>query len=164
MPDNDPIRVLFVCLGNICRSPLAESVFRHLAQREGVEHRFAIDSAGTAGYHVGDPPDARTVQTAQSRGVVVAGRARQFSSADLAAFDYVIVMDSANLSNVKRIAERGGTPARIHLLREWDPEAAGDDVPDPYYGGVRGFDDVHDIVERSCMRLLEHLLEEAEGG
>lgn len=156
------IRVLFVCLGNICRSPLAESVFRHLVMRAGVEDRFEIDSAGTSGYHIGDAPDSRTVAAARGRGVEVIGRARQLTADDLEEFDYVLAMDASNLSIVKRIAERAGASAKVHLLREWDPEGAGGDVPDPYYGGERGFEDVHDIVERSCSTLLEHLLAQAE--
>lgn len=155
-------RILFVCLGNICRSPLAESVFRHLARERGVEDRFEIDSAGTSGYHAGDPPDSRTVQTARMRGVEVVGSSRQLSPEDLSRFDYIIVMDAENLANVKRVAARANASARVHRLREWDPEGAGGDVPDPYYGGVRGFDDVQDIVERSCEKLLDHLLTEDE--
>lgn len=158
-----PIRVLFVCLGNICRSPLAESIFRHIVRREGVEDRFEIDSAGTSGYHIGDAPDARTVETARNRGVHVSGSARQLTVDDLEQFDYVIVMDASNLSTVKRLAAGAGVSAKVHLLREWDPKGRDRDVPDPYYGGDRGFDDVQDIVERSCERLLEHLLAETEG-
>lgn len=152
-----PIRILFVCLGNICRSPLAEGVFRHLARQGGVEDRFEIDSAGTAGYHVGDPPDARSVATARARGVEVGGQGRQLAERDLLHYDYVIAMDSENLADVRRLAGRRGGTARIHLLRDWDLEGKGGDVPDPYYGGPHGFEKVHDIVERSCARLLEDL-------
>ncbi|MEX2581690.1 MAG: low molecular weight protein-tyrosine-phosphatase [Gemmatimonadota bacterium] len=159
---SDRQSILFVCLGNICRSPLAESVFRHLVREEGVEHRFEIDSAGTSGYHVGDPPDARSVATARARGVEVRGTSRQLDAADLRRFDYVIVMDRENLANVERLVGSAGGSTRVHLLREWDPERGSDDVPDPYYGGPRGFDDVHDIVERSCRALLAHLLGELE--
>jgi|SRR5690606_415294 len=151
------ISVLFVCLGNICRSPLAESVFRHLVREAGVEDRFVIDSAGTSDYHAGDPPDSRSVATARARGVEVTGTSRQLRPEDLRTFDYVIVMDGSNLAEVRRLHERTGGYSRVHLLREWDPEGGGD-VPDPYYGGARGFDDVHDIVERSARALLEDLL------
>ena len=160
MTSEHPVRLLFVCLGNICRSPLAESVFRHIVRREGLEHRFEIDSAGTSGYHVGDPPDARTVATARGRGVEVVGAARQFTRSDLERFDYVVAMDSENLANVRRLVNVPRSTARVHLLREWDPESRGAGVPDPYYGGERGFEDVHDIVERSCEGLLRHILEE----
>jgi protein-tyrosine phosphatase len=155
--------VLFVCLGNICRSPLAEGIFRHLVREREVEHLFRIDSAGTSGYHAGSPPDSRSVVTARARGVVVEGRSRQIVEEDLYAYDWVIVMDEENLHAVRRLAEGASGRARIHLLREWDPDAQGADVPDPYYGGPRGFEDVHDIVARSCERLLDGLLDEVAG-
>jgi protein-tyrosine phosphatase len=152
------IRVLFVCLGNICRSPLAESVFRHLARGRGVDDLFEIDSAGTSGWHAGDPPDARSVATARARGVEVCGESRELGADDLRRFDYVITMDRENLANIARLEAASGGGARVHLLREWDPEGGPPDVPDPYYGGERGFEEVHDIVERSCAALLEDLL------
>ena len=152
------VRILFVCMGNICRSPLAESVFRHQVRERGVEDRFEIDSAGTSGYHEGDPPDARSVATARARGVLVTGASRPLSQRDLHDFDYVIVMDAENRMDVDRLQAAAGGAARVHRLREWDPERSGLDVPDPYYGGVRGFEEVHDIVERSCAALLDHLL------
>ncbi len=156
----DPIRLLFVCMGNICRSPLAESVFRHLARERGVEDRFEIDSAGTSGYHVGAPPDRRSAATALARGVRVAGSSRQLAARDLSRFDYVIAMDADNLAEIEALRAAAGGTAHVHRLREWDPEAGGLDVPDPYYGGARGFEDVHDMVERSCAALLDHLLRE----
>jgi protein-tyrosine phosphatase len=156
----DPIRLLFVCMGNICRSPLAESVFRHLARERGVEDRFEIDSAGTSGYHVGAPPDRRSAATALARGVQVAGSSRQLAARDLNRFDYVVAMDADNLAQIEALHASAGGTARVHRLREWDPEASGLDVPDPYYGGARGFEDVHDMVERSCAALLDHLLRE----
>jgi protein-tyrosine phosphatase len=161
---SDRTRILFVCLGNICRSPLAESVFRHLVRARGVEDRFEIDSAGTSGYHAGDPPDARSVATARLRGVEVAGRSRQMLAADLERFDYVVAMDRENLRAVQRLARGGAGAARVHLLREWDPESGSADVPDPYYGGARGFEEVHDIVERSCAALLDEILSARSSG
>lgn len=155
-----PTRILFVCLGNICRSPLAESVFRHLVRERGLEGEFDIDSAGTSAYHAGDPPDARSVATAGARGVQVTGRARELRPQDLTRFDYVIAMDAENLDEVNRLQARVGGSARVHRLREWDPEASELDVPDPYYGGTHGFERVHDLVERSCAALLDHLLAE----
>lgn len=152
------VRILFVCMGNICRSPLAESVFRHLVRERGMEERFEIDSAGTSGYHAGDPPDPRSVATARARGVAVAGASRPLSHRDLHDWDYLIVMDAENRAHVDQLRASAGGAARVHRLREWDPERSGLDVPDPYYGGVRGFEDVHDIVERSCIALLDHLL------
>lgn len=155
-----PTRVLFVCLGNICRSPLAEGIFRHLVKLEAVEDQFEIDSAGTSGYHDGDPPDARSAATALARGIVLSGQSRRLLRGDLQSFDYIIAMDDDNIREIRRLAAGTAASARIHLLREWDPEARGGGVPDPYYGGPRGFEEVHDIVERSCENLLKHLLEE----
>jgi protein-tyrosine phosphatase len=156
----EPVKILFVCMGNICRSPLAESVFRHLARERGVDDRFRIDSAGTSGYHAGSPPDRRSAATALARGMEVAGRSRQLTACDLRDFDYVIAMDAENLREIEALHATVGGTARVHRLREWDPERSGPDVPDPYYGGARGFEDVHDIVERSCAALLDHLLAE----
>ena len=155
------IKILFVCLGNICRSPLAEAVFRHLARGRGVEQRFEIDSAGISGYHAGEGPDARSMAIARKRGIMLEGRSRQLSEHDLDHFDFVIVMDAENLGGVRRLTSSGATSARVHRLREWDPQEPEGDVPDPYYGGPRGFEDVHDIVERSCANLLDHLLTSA---
>ncbi len=151
------MRILFVCLGNICRSPLAESVFRHLARERGVEDRFEIDSAGTSGYHAGSPPDRRSAATALARGVEVAGRSRQLTARDLRRFDYVIAMDAENLQEIEALHATAGGTARVHRLREWDPERSGPDVPDPYYGGERGFDDVLDQVENACRELLDEI-------
>lgn len=159
-----PVKILFVCLGNICRSPLAESVFRHLARDRGVDHLFEIDSAGTSGYHAGAAPDRRSAATALARGVEVTGRSRQLVGQDLQRFDYVIAMDAENQREIEALHAAAGGTARVHRLREWDPERSGPDVPDPYYGGARGFEEVHDIVERSCAALLDHLLRERGEG
>jgi protein-tyrosine phosphatase len=159
-----PTRLLFVCLGNICRSPLAESVFRHLAREHGVEDEFHIDSAGTSGYHAGSSPDRRSVATARGRGVEVIGRSRQLTEADLHEFDLVVVMDAENLAEVNALHAAVGAAARVHRLREWDPEPDDYDVPDPYFGGPHGFERVHDLVHRSCEALLGHLLAERRSG
>jgi protein-tyrosine phosphatase len=154
----DKLGVLFVCLGNICRSPLAEGLFRSQVDAAGLTEHFDIDSAGTSSYHAGDPPDPRTSSVARARGVELAGQSRQLKFADLERFDYVLVMDEENHSAVKRLAREKAPRASIHRLREFDPESNGDlDVPDPYYGGERGFENVHDMVERATRALLEHL-------
>lgn len=158
---HDPISVLFVCLGNICRSPLAEALFRKAVTDARLEARFTIDSAGTSGYHQGEPPDERASAVAARRGVTVAGSSRQVVQEDLDTFDYIIVMDRENLDNVQGLVREQKGGARIHLLREFDPEADGQlEVPDPYFGGSSGFEHVHDLVERSAAGLLDHIRKE----
>ena len=152
------VAVLFVCLGNICRSPLAEGVFREVVRTEGLEVWFEVDSAGTSNYHRGESPDPRTVETAARRGVRLAHAARQVTGADLHRFDYVVVMDEQNFAKVRRLADSVRPDAEIHLLRSFDEEAAGErEVPDPYFGGPGGFEHVHEMVERSCRGLLRHI-------
>ena len=152
-------RVLFVCLGNICRSPVAENVFRRLVEEAGLEEEFEIDSAGTGSWHVGESPDQRAASVARARGLELLGCARQVTTDDLATYDHVIAMDRDNLRDLERLARTSGGTARIELLRAYDPERSGDDVPDPYYGGPSGFEDVFDIVSRSCRSLLANLIE-----
>jgi protein-tyrosine phosphatase len=152
------IGVLFVCLGNICRSPLAEGVFRRLVEAEGLGDRFDIDSAGTSDYHLGASPDPRTIEEARRRGLVLEHAARQLTSHDLDRFHYVIAMDAGNLGRIERIARQYRGRAELHLLRAFDEDARDDlEVPDPYFGGPDGFADVHDMVERASAGLLEHI-------
>jgi protein-tyrosine phosphatase len=155
------VGVVFVCTGNICRSPLAEGVFRHLATERGLAGRLEIDSAGISDYHEGDPPDARTNAVARRRGIELTGKSRPLVRSDLDRFDYIIVMDEENRQGVDRLA-RGATPSgRVHFLREFDPEAGNQlAVPDPYYGGPSGFEHVHDLVERACRHLLDSIAQE----
>ena len=152
-------RVLFVCLGNICRSPVAENVFRHLVSEAGLEDHFEIDSAGTGSWHVGESPDRRAASVARARGIELRGSARQVTAEDLSSYDHVIAMDRDNLRELQRLARGGAATARIELLRAYDPEADDDDVPDPYYGGASGFENVFEIVSRSCRNLLASLTE-----
>lgn len=160
--------VLFVCLGNICRSPTAEGVLRGLIERAGVEGAVLVDSAGTAGWHEGDPPDRRSVDEARSRGVDLSGlRGRQVRVEDFDRFDLLIAMDAANRRDLLALAPTPAARAKVHLLREFDPEAvaAGDlEVGDPYYDGPDGFARVFDQIERACRGLLDHLLPGAPGG
>jgi protein-tyrosine phosphatase len=149
--------VLFVCLGNICRSPLAEGIFEHLVAEAGLEERFEIDSAGTGSWHVGERPDARAAMVASQHGVELESRARQLTDDDLHRFDYVIAMDRENLRNIERMADATGSDANVHLLREFDHSGDGDEVPDPYYGGSSGFETVYEMLLRSCQVLLERL-------
>lgn len=151
------IRVCFVCLGNICRSPTAEGVMRHLLREEGLQDQIELDSAGTGAYHVGEAPDRRSRAAAKKRGIRVDGSARQFVRQDLGRFDYVIAMDQSNLQRLQAMA-KGHQGHKLSLLRDFDdasPEGA--EVPDPYYGGSDGFDRVLDICEAGCRGLLAHL-------
>lgn len=154
-------RILFVCLGNICRSPLAEGAFLRLLAEEGLEDRFEVDSAGTGSWHVGERPDSRAQAVAQRHGVELPGVARQVTEADLERFDYIVAMDRENFRSLGRLKRREGARARVVLLRDFDPEGGDTDVPDPYYGGPGGFADVFEIVSRSSRGLLDHLREEA---
>ena len=156
-PDSNQTSLLFVCLGNICRSPLAEGIFLQLVQEAGLADRFEIDSAGTGAWHVGERPDSRAAMVASRHGVELDSRARQITDEDLTRFDYVIAMDRENLLNIERLANSSGLEAEIHLLRDYDEEAEGDDVPDPYYGGASGFETVYEMVHRSCQNLLDRL-------
>jgi protein-tyrosine phosphatase len=154
------MRILFVCMGNICRSPTAEAVMRGLLRAEGLEHAVTLDSAGTGGWHAGAPPDARAVAAARSRGIVVEGAARQVTVQDFDDFDLLLVMDRDNERELRAVAPDGEARAKVRLLREFDPAAvaAGDlDVPDPYYGGPNGFDRVLDLVEAACRGLLDEV-------
>ena len=152
------IRICFVCLGNICRSPTAEAVMRHLLGQSGLDDRIEVDSAGTGDWHVGEPPDRRSRETAQSRGFDLIGRARQFVRTDFGRFDYVVAMDRQNHRNLLQMARDAEERGKIHLLRAFEPTPGGDqDVPDPYYGGDDGFDRVFDICEVGCSGLLEHI-------
>lgn len=152
-------RVCFVCLGNICRSPTAEGVFRHLVAAGGREHAFEIDSAGTAAYHEGERPDRRSIATARARGVELPGRARQFRREDFERFDYVLAMDRDNCGTLLRLAPDERAATKVSLLRRFDPAAPAEaEVPDPYYGGPDGFDRVFEICMAACGGLLAHIV------
>jgi protein-tyrosine phosphatase len=152
------IRLCFVCLGNICRSPTAEGIMLHLVAGAGLADRFSIESAGTSAYHVDEPPDPRSFATAKARGVHLPSRARQFVRADFARFDYVLAMDDQNRVNLQRLTPDLEAHAKVHLLRRFDPRTpGGGNVPDPYYGGAGGFDQVFDICEAACRGLLIEL-------
>lgn len=148
------VSVLFVCLGNICRSPTAEGVFRHLVAEEGLGDRIVIDSAGTGGWHVGSPPDERAVAAARRRGYDLSGfRARRLGEGECAEHDYVIVMDSKNHEAVKKVCPQ----ENIHRLLDFAPNQKVRDVPDPYYGAESDFDEVLDLIEEASRGLLAHL-------
>ena len=153
-------RIAIVCLGNICRSPMAHVVLTEYLDRAGLSGQVTVDSAGTGGWHAGAPPDARAVAAARSRDVVVEGAARQVTAEDFERFDLVLAMDRDNERELLARAPDAEARAKVRLLREFDPAAvaAGDlDVPDPYYGGPNGFDHVLDLVEAACGGLLDEV-------
>ena len=153
---NGKIRVSFVCLGNICRSPTAEGIMRSLVERAGLGDAIDVDSHGTGTWHLGELADRRARETALARGVTLNGRAKQFSEEDFDRLDYVLVMDVAIKNALGRLAPSDEARAKLHLLRSFDPASPADaPVPDPYYGGPDGFEDVFDICEAGCRGLLE---------
>ncbi len=155
------VSVLFVCLGNICRSPLAEGVFMAAAESRGLASRFDADSAGTAAYHSGEPPDPRTTAVAAHHGVHLTSVARQVTRRDFERFDLVVAMDRSNRRSLERLRGHrpgpGSDAARIVMMRDFDPDPGSADVPDPYYGGAEGFERVYRILERCCGGLLDDL-------
>jgi protein-tyrosine phosphatase len=148
--------VLTVCLGNICRSPTAEAALRTEAATRGFP--LEVRSAGTGGWHLGEPPDRRMCDAARAVGLELTGQAAQLAASDLEDADLVLAMDRSNLAAVEAMAARAGIDAEIRLYREFDPEAGDDlEVPDPYYGGPRGFDEVVEIARRAARGVLDHL-------
>ncbi len=160
----DPfVRVQFVCLGNICRSPLAEAVFREQVQHAELEDHFEIESSGTGKWHVGDKADGRMRKTARKHDLSLeAHTASQFAPGDLEAYDHIFVMDKSNLNDVLYLDEDDQYNGKVRLFREFDPEPGDFQVPDPYYGSGDGFEKVYRIVERTSEVLLERLVEEHE--
>jgi protein-tyrosine phosphatase len=152
------MRICFVCLGNIVRSPLAENLFRHLTEEREIAGEYEVDSAGTSAFHVGEVPDGRMRSVARERGLFYSGKARQFTKTDFDNFDLILAMDRKNKEVLSSLAVSEQQRQKIRLLREFDPRADGElDVPDPYYGGIDGFHSVYDLVERSTLGLLEDL-------
>jgi protein-tyrosine phosphatase len=162
-----PVRVLFVCMGNICRSPVAEGIFLHLVRKGGLSERFEVDSCAIGDWHVGHPADPRSQDVARRNGIELACTSRQIDrTRDFEYFDWIICMDRQNLRDLYHLAPDEHV-AKIHLMREFDPESnleadVGVEVPDPYYGGPQGFDTMYAMLRRSCEKLLDELRETAK--
>ncbi len=155
---SESVSVLFVCLGNICRSPMAEGVFRQLVEDEGLDGRIRIDSAGTGDWHVGETPDPRATAVSRKNGVELGSTARTIEAGDLDHFDYVLAMDLENLGDIQALQRAHGGDASIRLFRDFDPDAEGEsEVPDPYFGVGDGFDRVYEMIHRTASALLDHL-------
>jgi protein-tyrosine phosphatase len=151
------VNVLFVCLGNICRSPTADGIFRQRVAAAGMQQRIGVDSAGTADWHQGRAPDARTLAAAAKRGYDLSSlRARQVIAGDFQEFDYVLAMDKSNLSHLRRLAP-ADYPGHLGLFLDFAPHLGLREVPDPYYGGTEGFEQVLDLVEQASDELLNHI-------
>jgi protein-tyrosine phosphatase len=155
----EKIKVLFVCLGNICRSPLAEAIFKHKIKSRGLEKWIEADSCGTSNYHIGDTPDPRTISNAARNGVVIDHCGRQLSPEDLRDFDFILAMDNSNYINILRLPGSDAYAHKVRLAREFDPKGKGE-VPDPYYGAEKGFQEVFDILDRTLDEFIKYLAKE----
>jgi len=154
------INVLFVCLGNICRSPMAEGIFKNIVEKESLGKHFLIHSAGTSRYHIDENPDHRAIETCSKKGIILDHKGLEFIKEDLINQDFVIAMDKENLANIKKLISPDMDQdrlAEIFLMRDFDPEYKGENVPDPYYGGQDGFYQVFDMLERSSYELLHYI-------
>jgi protein-tyrosine phosphatase len=153
------IKILFVCLGNICRSPLAEGVFNDFVIRSGLKSSILTDSCGTAGYHIGSLPDKRSIKTAANHGVVLEHKGRKLSTDDFHEFDFIFAMDENNYNDILTLQKRTDGNAKVLMFRDFDPKGKGD-VPDPYYGGMEDFEEVYEICSRTLGNLLAFIQKE----
>lgn len=150
-------RILFLCMGNICRSPAAHCVLQHLVNQAGLADRFEIESAGTLNYHVGEAPDPRMQTSLRQRNIPIIGKARHLKQADLAHYDYILAMDLDNLAGAQQLDISGQFASKIQLFSTYCSKFTEREIPDPYYGGDRGFEHVLDLVEDGCQGLLSHI-------
>jgi len=149
------MKILFLCMGNICRSPAAHCVFQHLVNKAGLGDHYQIDSAGTIGYHEGSPPDERMQASMRLRGIPIIGRSRPLKAIDLQAFDLTLAMDRSNYIDARSLTKDAALRDKVRMFSEYCRLSPGADVPDPYYGGDRGFEQVLDMIEDGCAGLLE---------
>ena len=155
------IGVLFVCLGNICRSPLAEGIFKQKVEEAGLKELITIDSAGTSGWHINDPPDQRSSEIARRNGIRLDHYGRQISLNDFEQFDYIVAMDGDNYDDIIRLqGNHSNGKAEILIMREFDDQQSGSGIPDPYYGGPNGFQLVYDLLDESLSNFLNKIIEE----
>jgi protein-tyrosine phosphatase len=155
-----PYKLLFVCLGNICRSPAAENIMNHLIEQGNLGSSIICDSAGTAGYHIGSSPDSRMAAAAMSRGIALQGRSRQFNKADFEEFDLILAMDKANYRDILSLDPTGKYRDKVRLMCEFCTRHTAKEVPDPYYGGPEGFNHVIDLLTDACEGLLQKVRNE----
>jgi protein-tyrosine phosphatase len=153
----EKIKILFVCLGNICRSPLAEAIIKHKIKEKGLDDHVEVHSCGTANYHVGDTPDPRTIKNALKNGVAIDHLGRQLSKNDLETYDFIIAMDKSNHTNILKLENAKDHSHKVRLMRSFDLNPAGDEVPDPYYGDETGFQNVFDILSHSIDSFIHYL-------
>ncbi|MGZ0654479.1 low molecular weight protein-tyrosine-phosphatase [Coraliomargarita sp. W4R53] len=150
-------RILFLCMGNICRSPAGHCVMQYLVDEAGLSDEFEIESAGTIGFHVGSPPDPRMQEAMRERGIPVIGESQQLVRADLEHYDLILAMDQDNFAGARRLDRAGQYTDKIKLFCDYCTEHQETEVPDPYYGGERGFEHVMDLIEDGCRNLLKEL-------
>lgn len=151
-----PYQILFVCLGNICRSPSAEGIMNHLIQQRQLQDQISCDSAGTSSYHIGSAPDRRMTQAAKEQGITLSGQARQFIVEDFEAFDLIVAMDRQNYRDILQLDPAGQYAHKVRQMCEFATQHSDPEVPDPYYGGTEGFRHVVDLLRDACEGLLGH--------
>jgi protein-tyrosine phosphatase len=157
------VRVLFVCLGNICRSPLGAAIFKHKIKKNGMDSWVEVDSCGTSDYHIGDNADPRTLSNASRNGIAIEHCVRQLTKTDLEKFDFILAMDKSNYRNILNLTADKTLHDKVRMMREFDPISKGGEVPDPYHGDEKGFQEVFEILDRSTTNFISFLQKEYAG-